>query len=231
MIKKHIPNFLTCCNLLCGCLGIYFVFADDFILATYLIWTALVLDFLDGFAARMLKVSSPIGKELDSLADMVTFGVLPSFMMFYLLSDSMEVRGFVPFLAFTVAVFSALRLANFNVDERQHENFIGLPTPANALFLSSLVFLKGTVMEWILMPWPLLITVLLFSLLLVAPLPLFSLKFKSMRWSENKLRINFLLISLLCLLFFRLSGIPLIILVYLLLSTGSHIFAPNKKSN
>lgn len=228
MIKKHIPNFLTSCNLLCGCFGIYFVFSGDLLLATYLIWTALIFDFLDGFAARMLKVSSPIGKELDSLADMVTFGVLPAFIIFALLSEKQNIYEYLPFVAFVVPVFSALRLANFNIDERQSEEFIGLPTPANALFLSSLIFLEGTLMEWILAPWPLVVTVIIFSLLLVAPLPLFSLKFKSFRYSENKLRINFLLLSLLSLLFFKTAGIPLIIVIYLTLSSGYLIFA---KSN
>ncbi len=228
MIRRHIPNMLTCANLVCGCVGIFFVFSGDLLMATYLIWTAMVFDFLDGFTARMLKVSSPIGKELDSLADMVTFGVLPAFMMFFLIRNGLEAQHGLAFAALAIAVFSALRLANFNVDERQSEQFIGLPTPANALFLSSLPFLEGTFMEWVLAPWPLLIISVVFALLLVAPLPLFSLKFKSFRYSENRIRINFLLISLLCLLFFRMAGLPLIIVVYLVMSAGYHIFG---KSN
>ncbi len=228
MIRKHIPNLLTCANLVCGCVGIFFVFSGDLLMATYLIWTAMIFDFLDGFSARMLKVSSPIGKELDSLADMVTFGVLPAFMMFSLIREGMTGYSWLAFAALAVAVFSALRLANFNVDTRQSDQFIGLPTPANALFLSSLPFLEGSTLDWVLNPWPLLVISLVFALLLVAPLPLFSLKFSNFRYSENRIRINFLLISLLCLLFFRLAGIPLIIVVYLAMSAGYHIFG---KSN
>ncbi len=228
MIRKNIPNMLTCANLVSGCVGIYFVFSGDLLMATYLIWTAMIFDFLDGFVARLLRVSSPIGKELDSLADMVTFGVLPGFMMLFLIREGLPEQPEWGFAALAVPVFSALRLANFNVDERQSDSFIGLPTPANALFLSSLPFLEGTMMEWILNPWPLLVITVVFAFLLVAPLPLFSLKFSSFRWTGNRLRINFLLISLLCLLFFRMAGIPLIILVYLAMSAGYHIFG---KSN
>jgi CDP-diacylglycerol--serine O-phosphatidyltransferase len=216
-IKKHIPNFLTCCNLLCGCIGIFYIQRGSFIGAAYLIYAALIFDFLDGFVARLLHVSSPIGKELDSLADMVTFGVLPSFILFKLINES-ELPFYVAFFAFLIAIFSALRLAKFNIDDRQQTDFIGLPTPANALFISSLFFLKGTTMEILTHAYVLVAIAFIFSFLLVSPLRMFSLKMKSAGWKGNEMRVIFLLISILCLIFFKQAGIPLIIFAYLLLS-------------
>ncbi|MCA6078995.1 CDP-diacylglycerol--serine O-phosphatidyltransferase [Fulvivirga sedimenti] len=216
-IKKHIPNFLTCCNLLCGCIGIYYIQRGSFIGAAYLIYAALIFDFLDGFVARLLHVSSPIGKELDSLADMVTFGVLPSFILFKLIGET-ELPSYIAFFAFLIAIFSALRLAKFNIDDRQQTDFIGLPTPANALFISSLFFLKGTTLEVLTHAWVLVAIAFIFSFLLVSPLRMFSLKVKSGGWKGNEMRIIFLLISILCLIFFKQAGIPLIIFAYLLLS-------------
>jgi CDP-diacylglycerol--serine O-phosphatidyltransferase len=180
----------------------------------------MVFDFLDGFAARMLKVSSAIGKELDSLADMVTFGVLPSMIVFQLLEE----LGHSPlnFLAFSIAVFSGLRLAIFNVDERQQSVFIGLPTPANALFLSSLIFvfiqfpsLNNTI---------LLISVsIIFSFLLVAPLELFALKFKNYSWNDNIIRYSFLIICILLIIGVKLLALPLIIILYLIISVFNKV--------
>lgn len=216
-VKKHLPNVLTSGNLLCGCVGIYFVTQGRSDLAVYLIWLAMIFDFLDGFVARMLHVASPIGKELDSLADMVTFGVLPSFILFELLGRYWS-APWVPFLAFSMAVFSALRLANFNIDTRQSDSFIGLPTPANALFLSSLVFLKDTMLSPLLGAWPLLVITFLFSYLLVSPLRLISLKVKNFSWADNKLRYTFVVICLLSLVCFHFAGIAVIILAYVLLS-------------
>ncbi len=216
-LKKHIPNFLTCCNLLCGCIGIFYVQRGSYLAAAYLIYAALIFDFLDGFVARLLHVSSPIGKELDSLADMVTFGALPSFILFGLLRDT-NLPFYIPFMAFLVAICSALRLAKFNIDDRQQTDFIGLPTPANALFISSLYFLQGTSLEVLTQPYALVAITVLFSFLLVSPLRMFSLKVKSGGWKGNEIRIIFLLISILCLIFFKQAGIPLIIFAYLLLS-------------
>ena len=214
---RHIPNLLTCCNLLCGCIGIFFATRGFYANAAYLIWAALIFDFLDGFSARMLKVQSLIGKELDSLADMVTFGVLPSFILFGMMRDS-DLPAFLPFLAFLVAIFSALRLAKFNIDERQHTDFIGLPTPANALFISSLVFLLGTRLDILTHPYALISITVIFSFLLVSPLKMFSLKLDKGGWTKNGIKIIFLLISILCLVVFGLAGIPLTIFIYLLLS-------------
>lgn len=230
-VKRHIPNILTCGNLLMGCLGIVEVFRGNILNVPILIWVACILDFFDGFAARILNVSSGIGKELDSLADMVTFGVLPSMLIFHLLEQSLPGSGFLPFLAFLLAIFSAIRLAKFNVDTRQTDSFIGLPTPANALFFSSfpIIIVKNTfnLGQVILQPAVLIGTTILFSYLLIAEIRLFSLKFKSFKWHENKLKYIFLLISLLLLVFVGIAAIPLIILLYLILSLLSN-FSKNE---
>jgi CDP-diacylglycerol--serine O-phosphatidyltransferase len=185
--------------------------------AAFLIWGALIFDFLDGFSARLLKVQSPVGKELDSLADVVTFGVLPAFILFGLLRES-TLPAYFSYAAFLVAVFSALRLAKFNVDDRQQVDFIGLPTPANALFISSLVFLYDTSLHWLAGPYALLGIAIVFSYLLVSPIRMFSLKIVPGGLSGNSLKIIFLILSILLLIFFRQAGIPLIIIVYILLS-------------
>lgn len=168
----------------------------------------MVLDFFDGFVARLLKVSSPIGKELDSLADMVTFGVLPSVIMYLLLRDY-TYSEYLPYVAFMIAIFSALRLAKFNIDDRQQSVFIGLPTPANALFISSFAFIVKSTFQSIVSA-PLLVAVtIIFSLLLVAPIELFALKFKAFNWKDNKIRFSFLLISIICILLFKVLAIPI----------------------
>lgn len=216
-IKPHIPNFLTCCNLLCGCLGVYLVTHGEYFTAVYLIWAALIFDFLDGFVARLLGVSSPIGKELDSLADMVTFGVLPGFLLLEWMNAG-SLPPYIPFVALLVPIFSALRLANFNVDERQTSEFIGLPTPANALFISSLLFFRESSIDWLIQDNVLVVVSVVFSLLLVAPIPMFSLKFSSYAWKGNELKYIFLLASVIILIFFQVSGLSMIILLYILMS-------------
>ncbi|MEY3679312.1 MAG: hypothetical protein RI924_1453 [Bacteroidota bacterium] len=141
-MKKHIPNTLTCLNLFSGCVGLVFAFENQLIFAAYAIGISAMLDFFDGMTARLLKAYSEIGKELDSLADVVSFGVLPSLIIYQLFKTSTSVHAYLPYLAFMIAVFSALRLAKFNVDTRQSEHFIGLPTPANALLIGSLPFIR-----------------------------------------------------------------------------------------
>ena len=211
-MKKHIPNFITSCNLLAGCIGIVVSFKGHLDYAVYLIWLAMVFDFADGMSARLLKVKTLIGKELDSLADMVTFGVLPAILMYLMIGDK-STLSWLPYLAFLIAIFSGLRLAKFNVDTRQEENFIGLPTPANALFMSSLVFFQEDLPLW------LLVTVtIVFSLLLVAELPLFSLKLKSFKWSGNQVRFIFLFLCLFLIVFLQLAALPFIIILYIILS-------------
>jgi CDP-diacylglycerol--serine O-phosphatidyltransferase len=140
-LARHLPNVLTCGNLLCGCLGVIFCLESRDVPIAYFVWVAGVFDFFDGFAARWLKVSSPIGKELDSLADMVSFGLLPSMVMYKMIGASSS-NAYLPFVGLLIAVCSALRLAIFNVDETQHDSFKGLNTPANTIFITSLPFLS-----------------------------------------------------------------------------------------
>lgn len=219
-IKKHIPNTLTCLNLISGCVGVVAAFEGNLILVPYMVWLAAIFDFFDGFVARLLKVSSPIGKELDSLADMVTFGFLPAALIFVMLREH-ALAEWVPYLAFTIAVFSALRLAKFNVDTRQSESFIGLPTPANALLLSSfpaILLYSGLPLDFIREPWFLLSCTFVFSFLLVAELPLLALKFSDFSWGRNSLKYIFLIISVVLIILLKFVAIPLIIILYILLS-------------
>ncbi len=224
-MKRHIPNALTCANLLCGCVGIVEVFHNNLLLSCALIGLAAVFDFLDGFAARLLKVSSPIGKELDSLADMTTFGVLPAMIVYQLLLRSVPGLEdlWIPNLAFLIAVGSALRLAKFNIDPRQSDSFIGVPTPANALLVASLPFILRNYPEWesvIVNTTNLLIFTVVMSFLLVAELPLFALKFKSFGWAGNEVRYSFLLASVVLLATLGFLAVPLIVGGYVLLSAG-----------
>ena len=223
-MKKHIPNFLTCCNLICGCLGIVFILEGRALPAAYFVWAACIFDFFDGFAARWLKVASPIGKELDSLADMVSFGVLPSFVMYKMLQESGSFQA-LPYLGFLIAVFSALRLAIFNIDETQRDGFKGLATPANTIFISSLPLISGEAGDWLYEPSVLLIITVLFSFLLVSRIDIFALKFKNFSWTDNKIRFIFLGLSILLLVGFQLVAIPLIIILYILLALVDNVIS------
>lgn len=232
-IKKHIPNSITCGNLLCGCLAVVQAFEGNLVWAAYLVGIAAVLDFFDGFAARLLKVSSPIGKDLDSLADMVTFGLVPGIVMFVLISSSLDVVDgnsnqylkYLPYTAFLIPVFSALRLAKFNNDTRQSDSFIGVPTPANAMLICSLpLMLEFNNFEFILNPFLLLALSIVMSFLLVAELPLFALKFKHFKWPGNEIRFVFLGISLGLLITFQFLGIALVIILYVVMSLINNVF-------
>lgn len=216
---RHIPNLLTCCNLLCGCLGVVFVLENRAWPAAYFVWLAGAFDFFDGFAARLLKVSSPIGKELDSLADMVSFGLLPSVVLYKLLLAA-NAPGYWPYAAFSIAVFSALRLAIFNIDETQRDSFRGVPTPANALFITALPLLTGAVAVYLQEYWVLLALTAMLSWLLVSNIELFALKFKDFTWQHNKVRFTFLIVSVLLLVVLQVAAIPAIILLYIALSLG-----------
>ncbi len=220
MIVRHIPNALTSANLLMGCLGILAMIENWAIPGAYFVWAACVFDFFDGFAARWLKVSSAIGKELDSLADVVSFGVLPAFIMYRYFSQAGADTIWAS-VSFLLAIFSALRLAKFNIDPNQSDNFIGLPTPANALFLSALFFLPAPWHAWVHQPWVLTLITVAFAGVLVSPLPLFALKFKTWGWAENKTRFTFLFLSVLLLIIAREAGIALIIVLYILMSVLS----------
>lgn len=213
-MKRHIPNTITCCNLICGCIAIrYAILASQgdaermFLLSVLFIVLGAVFDFFDGMSARALGVSSPIGKELDSLADVVTFGVAPSSILFSLLSLMVypewlaPVQSYLPFAAFVMAGFSALRLAKFNLDTRQSTQFIGLPTPANALFWGSLVVGQYALLtSEVCNPLYVLALMLFFCWLLVAEVPMIALKFKNLSWRDNKAKFIFVLGCLPCFL-------------------------------
>jgi len=232
-IKKHIPNAITCGNLLCGCFAIIQALQGNLLASAFLVGLAAIFDFLDGFVARLLKVSSPIGKDLDSLADMVTFGVVPGFVMFHLIkistasvSDSSfgnQIPGMLNYLkytAFFIPLLSAIRLAKFNNDTRQSDSFIGVPTPANAILICSLTFIldKHEQFHFLANPFVLSLLALILSLLLVAELPLFALKFKHFKWKGNEIRFIFLFMSLIIIVLFQIIAIPFIIVIYILLS-------------
>lgn len=228
----NIPNTLTCCNLICGCMAAGAAFYGNYQYAVLMIILGAVFDFFDGMVARALGVSSPVGKELDSLADVVTFGVAPSAIIFYLFHEvhypemlakldfslftfHLSFVKLLPYTAFLMAGFSALRLAKFNLDERQHYGFIGLPTPANALFWGSLVlgehaFLVSLKFNAVF----LFLFMVLFCLLLVSEVPMLALKFKNMSWTDNKQRYVFLL-GCLPILLLAPSSLHLIILWYI----------------
>lgn len=234
-MKKHIPNAITCLNLLCGCLALAFIFASglpNLVVGAYLVGLAAVADFFDGLVARALRVSSPIGKDLDSLADMVSFGVVPGAILFQLLKAALRpqvVPGalvyYLPYAAFLVTIFSALRLAKFNNDTRQTNSFIGLPTPACTLVVASLPLILAahtgaptTLTSLVLNPWALLALTGLLSGLLVAELPLFALKFKNFGWADNRQRFVFLLSALAMVVVLRAAAVPLAVLLYVALS-------------
>ena len=211
---RHIPNFLTCCNLLCGCFGIVYCLEGRNVPAAYFVWAAAIFDFFDGFAARMLKVNSPIGKELDSLADMVSFGLLPSLVMYKMISASSSIL-WLPYIGFFIAVCSALRLAIFNVDETQSNSFKGLNTPANTLFITSLPLVAGQVGNWLYQEWVLVSITIVFSLLLVSRIEIFAFKFQDFTWQHNKVRFTFIAVSVLLLALLGKLALPLLILLYI----------------
>lgn len=224
-ITRHIPNTVTCCNLFSGCIATYFAFQADYTTAITFIVLGAVFDFFDGMLARALDAKSPIGKDLDSLADDISFGIAPAGMVFSLFKEVYypgwlePINGYLPFTAFLISVFSALRLAKFNIDTRQTTSFIGLPTPANALFWGSLIvgahsFLTSDSFNAIY----LLLLVLLFSWLLVAEIPMFSLKFKNLTWKDNKTTFIFLLGCLPLILLFEAGCFAAIIVWYVALS-------------
>ncbi len=224
-MRKHIPNAITCLNLLSGCLGIVFAFQGELEIAGYAIFIAAIFDFLDGMLARLLNAYSEIGKELDSLADMVSFGVLPSVIIYQLFLQSPQLGSlstWLNFSAFFIAIFSALRLAKFNVDVRQSENFIGLTTTANALLIASfpMIIDQGNffLSSYILNPFFLFVFSLGMGILLVAEIPLISLKFKTIRLSDNFLRYILVFSSLILLLIFKFAAVPIIIFLYFLIS-------------
>ncbi len=241
-IKKHIPNAITLLNLASGLLAIIAIFKGYYDEAFLFVCLGIFFDFWDGFFARKFKVSGELGLQLDSLADVVTSGVVPGLMIFKLLLDIQEdstsvyylteeyyYMGFVPYLGFIITLASAYRLAKFNIDTRQTDSFIGLPTPANALFIMSIPMIQfdGT-HEWLVNalfnPFVLLIISLVSAYMLNAEIPLFSLKIKDFRWDKNKLQVFFLAIAATLLLFLGFTALPIIILLYVVLSVVNNTF-------
>ena len=225
-ITKHIPNSVTCLNLFSGCIACVMAFEAKYELALFFIILSAIFDFFDGMLARLLNAPSKIGKELDSLADDVSFGVAPALIVFTFMKEPhlqypefLEgLRSYIPYIAFLIAVFSAVRLAKFNVDERQTSSFIGLPTPANALFWASLIVGSGSFLLNYTNVIAIIVLILLSSWLLVAEIPMFSLKFKNLSWASNKVSYIFLFVSIILLVIFRLSGLAAVISWYILLS-------------
>lgn len=262
MIKRNIPNFVTLLNLACGFIGIASLYYGHYKpinglannnLAVYLMFAAAFFDFCDGFVARLLKVDSPLGKQLDSLADVVTFGVLPGLLSFILINNSLGCwhlqaidmhprdtgiefswTGFAFALpALLVAMLSAFRLAKFNIDTRQSHSFIGLPTPANGLFLASCYYVMSNYMpDTCLHPAIIAGIVLLFAILLVSPLPLFAMKFKSKGWKGNEVRFTFLGLAVATIITAAILGkvmaaVPILVILYILISIINNVATRN----
>lgn len=217
-MKKHIPNALTCANLFSGCIGVVFAFKGDLNIAAYAVLISGICDFFDGFAARLLNVKSPIGKELDSLADMVSFGFLPGVVMFQLLTQSDFSSPYLPYLGFMMTIFSALRLAKFNIDTRQTEDFIGLNTPMNTLFIVSLPFIQKDYPALLGSSILLVAITVIMSFLLTSEIRIFSLKFSSMKWEPNKIKFIFLILSAILVAFLQFAAVPFVLVLYIALS-------------
>lgn len=218
--RKSIPSWFTAGNLVLGVFGIVFSAKSEFIGAASCIFLAAVLDFADGFVARLLKAESAFGREFDSLADAVTFGVCPALLLFYMTEP--YVPGWTRYTAMFLALTAVIRLAKFNVDTRQTTKFIGLPTPAMALTIASFPFIieydQFNVGRFIFEPWFVVVFSLSLSFLMVSSLPLFALKFKSYQWQQNKLQYTFIILSIGFLALFQFLGIPFIVLAYIFLS-------------
>lgn len=241
-MKQYLPNLLTLFNVLCGSIAVVFASVNRLEYAAIFVFAGIFFDYFDGLVARWLDVKSELGIQLDSLADMITCGLVPGVVMFQLLSMSqtggwnlgpgsgwMEetnsglFQSWLPLLGFLIPMASAYRLARFNIDEDQQTSFIGLPTPANALLILSfpLILLyqgNDALNTVILNPWTLIITTILSALLLNAPIRLFALKFGSWSFRDNALRYIFVLVSLVLIATLKFMAIPIIIAFYILSS-------------
>lgn len=222
--KKHIPNFITLLNLLCGCIALVFISEYNVEMAFFFVCIGIFLDFFDGFFARLFQVTSPLGLQLDSLADMVTCGVVPGYVMFMLMQKAQNPAFlFLPYLGFIITLGACYRLANFNIDTRQTDSFIGLPTPANALFILSLPLILHyseslIVLEILTNQFVLILITVLSTYMMNAEIPLFSLKIKDFKFKKNAFQIVFLGLSVLLLVFFQYLGVALTIATYVLMS-------------
>lgn len=234
-MKKHVPNAITTLNLICGCLAITNAFTGELYVSAILIFVGTILDFMDGAAARLLKVSNPLGEQLDSLSDMISFGLAPGIILFQYVnhlhavnpSNLISSYSWLPYLAFFIPVFSSFRLAKFNIDTRQTSSFIGLPTPANAGFFIFIVVVyffpdfpqliptKNLILPLISNPIVMLGLGIVFSFLLLAEIPMFSLKMKSLKWKGNELPLTFILLFFLLLILVSIVAFPLILILYI----------------
>ena len=226
-LRPHLPNMLTIGNLVCGCMGIIYAFQYPPYAPAYFIWAASVFDFFDGFAARSMNTSASFGKQLDSLADLISFGVLPAMTM-YTWMNAVAPNHWIAYSAIAIAAFSALRLAKFNIDENQRDSFVGLPTPANALLITGLVFLNPSSYAFFSNIYFLLAFTVFCSLILVAPIRLFALKFKNFTWADNKLRFTFIALSVLLLGIKQAESISFIVLLYIIVSLAGSSFVKKK---
>lgn len=227
---RHLPNFITCLNLACGCFALVFIFKGEIEISAILVGASLIFDFLDGFAARALKSNSLMGKELDSLADMVTFGLVPGVYMYQLFIKSvplvLNLNGnfaqIISFFPFIITVFSALRLAKFNIDTRQQDSFLGMPTPAITIFVTGLALIiendRFHLTPMLLNTYVLGGLSMILSFLLVSEIPLFALKFKSFSWAANKAQYILLATGIILIASLQYLAIPLLIIFYLILS-------------
>ncbi len=208
-------------NLFTGSIGVYFAFNHNYSVAFFAVLLAGLFDFLDGLSARVLKAYSPMGKELDSLADVISFGLLPGVIAFSFLEQG-SYPEWVKYAGFIITVFSALRLAKFNIDENQSTSFIGLPTPPNAILWVGLGF---SFSEYLIeKPWLIMIFIVIFSGLLVSKLPMFALKFKSLKWSENKMQYIFLIGCIALIILFGWGAFAPIIIWYIISSATLYPF-------
>lgn len=217
VMKKHIPNTITSLNLFSGCIGVLMVLKGDYAAALYCVLASGIFDFFDGMSARLLHVKSAIGKELDSLADVISFGLLPGTIVFSLLQQSTS-SSYLSYFGFLITIFSALRLAKFNIDERQTTDFIGVNTPMNTFLVVSLPFIGAQYPDIVYNPFVLVVFTLVSSILLVSEMRLFSMKLSSLGWKENQYKYLFLLISLVLILILKVMALPLVFVLYLLFS-------------
>ena len=238
-VRKNIPNFITLLNLFCGCVAVVYIAENNFEMPFYLVCLGIFFDFFDGFFARLLKVSSPLGLQLDSLADMVTSGVVPGFFMFKFFSAEIAFgsASLLPYFGFVITLGACFRLANFNIDDRQTDSFIGLPTPANALFFMSIPFwhpdfvaqlpdLNQDIINGFF------VTLCLLSIYFMnAEIPLFALKIKSFSISKYKLQLCFMAISIVLLILLKITAVPLIIVYYILISFLNNFLQKQKGGN
>lgn len=232
-----IPNLLTLANLFCGSLAVVSaLMCGDLKLSFWLIILAAVFDFFDGFAARLLNSTSAIGAELDSLADVISFGLAPSAVLFVMFAElpafwqwSDAVVGSAQYVVFIVVAFSALRLAKFNVDTTQHAEFCGLPTPANAMFFASLGFLYATG-EIVVFKEMLLLSSIIMSFIMISPIRMFALKFDGFGWKSNQLRYIFILLSAILVVVLQYFSIPIVILMYIIISTTRWALQTNRST-